>query len=55
MKISHFPVSSEIKIYSINEISNVSSLPFKNDFVIIGAGKTGMDAINYLLRNQILA
>jgi len=48
-----FPVDSSINFAPLNELpKHIESRQF-NKYVVIGAGKTGSDAITYLLRNGV--
>lgn len=48
-----FPVCETRTVIPINGINDVSSFSDDNDFIIIGAGKTGMDGICHLLKNGV--
>ena len=46
-----YEVSDDVKLISINGLANIQK-PWKR-YVVIGAGKTGIDAILYLLENKV--
>lgn len=46
-----FSIAPEVQFLPINELPTVSNIP--TGFVIIGAGKTGIDACLWLLENQV--
>jgi hypothetical protein len=47
------PVAKGFKVIPVNDINDVESFKHKDDFIILGAGKTGMDACNHLMRNGV--
>lgn len=48
-----FPVAEGHKVIPVNDITDVKSLAHREDFIIMGAGKTGMDACNHLMREGV--
>lgn len=48
-----FPIADGMDFRPVNGIADVKALADRDDFVIIGAGKTGMDAVNHLLREGV--
>ncbi len=49
MRKPPFPIADGMDVRPVNGIADVKAIADKDDFVIIGAGKTGMDAVNFLL------
>lgn len=49
--VPNFSVSSEVKFIPINGLTNLEKTP--DTYVIIGGGKTGIDACLWLLENQV--
>jgi len=48
-----YQVDSSVPFFPVNGLAYLQFAADSRDFVIIGAGKTGMDAVVYLLRNQV--
>ena len=48
-----FPVAEGMKVVPVNAIADLKQHANCKDFIILGAGKTGMDACNHLLRNGV--
>lgn len=48
-----YDVDSSVSFYPVNGLASLQLATDSRDFVIIGAGKTAMDAVVYLLRNQV--
>jgi hypothetical protein len=53
MKPFSLPVYESYKVIPVNDINDVEAFECKEDFVIFGAGKTGMDACNHLMRKGV--
>jgi hypothetical protein len=53
MKPFALPVYESYKVIPVNDINDVEAFKCKEDFIIFGAGKTGMDACNHLMRKGV--
>ena len=50
-KLPEYTISEDVNLIPINKLAEIKS-PWKR-YVVIGAGKTGLDALSYLLDNDV--
>jgi len=47
------PVAEGHTVISVNEIADVKAFAHRDDFIIMGGGKTGMDACGHLMSEGV--